>query len=118
MALIDRLKLTFTEIGNRIYALSSQTKFTKVILNVPAGAGNAATGGGVLDYSQTVVDTRVTSASLIMLNLGSMVDGDENDAELLDVQSLAARPANGAFDIIITFSSPTSGAIPVIYRVG
>ncbi len=81
------------------------------VLNLPA---NSKT----YEYSQKVTDVRVNPNSLITLSLGSMLDTDENDSEMLDMVALAARPATGSFDIVITFSSPQSGPVPIIYKIG
>ena len=50
--------------------------------------------------------------------LAPVADTDENDPELLDLVVLHAtpKPSTGEIEFLITFSSPTSGPIPILYR--
>lgn len=87
----------------------------------------AATGGGAglsglatvtvpnnrLEWSQTVAAVGVTPSQRIMVALGSHLDADENDAEMLDVAAMSAAAGTDQITFEMAFSTPTAGPIKI-----
>lgn len=69
-------------------------------------------------HRQVVSVPTITPTSKVEVMLAPAEDTDENDPELLDLVVLHAtpKPATGEIEFLITFSSPTSGPIPILYR--
>jgi hypothetical protein len=67
--------------------------------------------------ASVTVTAAVVPTSRIVVVLGTMLDADENAAELLDVASLAAVPGTGSFVIHASFLTPTAGAVPINWSV-
>lgn len=97
------------------------------------GAGNflrgdgtwAAAGGGSggtatvtvpasrFEHEQVITAAGVTPSSRVTLSLGTMNDADENAADMLDIAGMGARPGTGTITVLLAFSTPTSGPIPI-----
>lgn len=84
---------------------------------VSAGAGVVTVPGpaGRYEHTENIVDAAVTAAKKIMVWLSPALDTDENDPEMLAVDSIAALAKNGSFDVTMTFPEPTSGPIKFNY---
>ena len=118
-----------TEVDGKQDTLVSATNIKTINGNTLLGAGDLAVTASVLAGSAVLtvangaisasatVTAAVTPSSRIVVALGTMLDGDENDAELLDVAALAAVPGIGSFVIQAAFLTPTAGAVPVNWSV-
>lgn len=89
-------------------------------INSSGGGGSALSGEatvdipdgpGVLFHVETVAAVGVTPLNVVMLSLHPGTDEDENDPEMLDIRSLAARPLADQIEITATFGVPTSGPV-------
>lgn len=69
-------------------------------------------------HRQIVAAPSITPTAKVEVMLAPVADTDENDPELLDLVALHAtpKPASGEIEFLITFSSPTRGPIPILYR--
>ena len=67
--------------------------------------------GGVIEWTETVTATGVTSGNAVLLSLAPGTDADENDPEMLDVLAMSARPLTGQIEITANFATPTSGPV-------
>jgi len=72
---------------------------------------------GLLEHSQVVALSGVTSSSRVQLSLAPHLDDDENSHEMLDVVSLTAIPSTDQFEVYAAFSQPTSGPVKLNYMV-
>lgn len=87
---------------------------------VDAAAGGALKGtvtvtvpANRLEWTETVAATGVTGASVAMICLAPHADGDENDAELLDIAAMSALPGTDSLTIDLAFLTPTQGPIKI-----
>jgi hypothetical protein len=82
-----------------------------------AGALTANVPGpdGRIEHSETLTASGITPASRVFLSLAPVSDADENDAELIDLTSIAAAPGTGQLTVAMTFAAPVSGPIKLIY---
>lgn len=113
MTLIDGINALAAAVRDKLNTkapLAHVHGWTGVTLNLPAGAG-------VVDATQTVADAGVTAASTIELKLAATTADDENEAETISLDSLAADPASGSFDIIAAFRERHAGPIKLQYRI-
>lgn len=76
-----------------------------------------STLGGRFEDRETITAAGVTPSSVINIKLAPALDTDENDPEMIDLESLVAIPGTGQFEIIATFGSPHSGLIKLQYQV-
>lgn len=69
-------------------------------------------------HRQVVSAPSLQPTAKVEVMLAPVEDTDENDPELLDLVVLHAtpKPATGEIEFLITFSSPASGPIPILYR--
>jgi hypothetical protein len=89
----------------------------------PNTAGGTVTidlpdGRGVLEWTETVAAVGVTPADTLAAFFAAGLDGDENNAELLDPACNPVAIA-GTDEIIITatFREPISGPVKIIWKV-
>lgn len=65
----------------------------------------------VFDWRETVAAPGVTAGNRITVNLGSHLDTDENDPELLDIRALGAVAGTDTITFILAFAIPARGPI-------
>lgn len=89
-------------------------------LTIAAAGGSGLTGtatvtvaNGSYEHTETVAAVGVTASSKVLLSLGTMVDADENDPEMVDVATMGATPGTDTLSIQIAFHGPMRGAIPI-----
>lgn len=73
---------------------------------------------GVFEHRETISDASVSASSKIVLSLAGSTDGDENDAEMLDLYGMSAIPADGNITVVMSFKEKTSGPIKLNYSIG
>ena len=86
-----------------------------------AAAGGGGIGGtatvtvpnGRFEHEQTITATGVTASSRVTLSLGAMADAAENAADMLDIASMGAIPGTGQITVLLSFTEPHAGAIPI-----
>lgn len=78
-----------------------------------AGVATVTVPNNRLEWSQTVTATGVTTLDRIVASIGAHVDGDENDAEMLDVMGLSATAGSGQITVTLAFAAPTAGPIKI-----
>jgi hypothetical protein len=74
-------------------------------------------GKGAFEVSTTVASVGVTPASVILTKLAPALDTDENDPELLSLDTLIAVPGTDQFTLLATFRELTSGIIKIQYQI-
>lgn len=74
-------------------------------------------GSGVIAHTEIVAAVGVTLSNVVILTLHPGDDADENDPEMLDVRSLAARPLTDEIEITVTFGVPASGPVRLNWSV-
>ena len=91
------------------YVLETAMAWTAETLTLPTSRTS---------HRQVVSAPTITPTSKVEVMLAPVEDTDENDPELLDLVVLHAtpKPATGEIEFLITFSSATSGPIPILYR--
>jgi hypothetical protein len=80
------------------------------------GAGGTATvtvPNGRYEHEQVITAVGVTGSSRVTLSLGTMADSAENAADMLDVASIGAIPGTDQITVLLAFSAPTAGPIPI-----
>jgi len=107
--LLDRANHTGQQPIASITGLSAALTWTAATLTIPSSTTS---------HRQVVSAPSITLTSKVEVMLAPVEDTDENDPELLDLVVLHAtpKPATGEIEFLITFSSPTSGPIPILYR--
>jgi len=76
-----------------------------------AGMATVTVPANALEHTETVSAAGVTAGRIVVAGIAPHLDGDENDAELLDIVALSAAPGSGQITFDIAFSAPTQGAI-------
>jgi hypothetical protein len=80
------------------------------------GAGGTATitvPNGRFEHEETVTATGVTASSRVTLSLGTMLDAAENAADMLDIASIGAVPGTDQITVLLSFTEPHAGPIPI-----
>jgi hypothetical protein len=74
-------------------------------------------GRGAFEVSAVVASVGVTTSSIILTKLAPALDTDENDPEMLSLDTLIAIPGTDQFTLLATFRELTSGIIKTHYQV-
>ena len=80
------------------------------------GAGGTATvtvPNSRIEHEQVIMATGVTPTSRVTLSLGAMDDDDENAADMLDIASMGAIPGTDQITVLLAFTEPHAGPIPL-----
>jgi len=91
------------------YVLETAMAWTAATLTLPTSRTS---------HRQVVSALSLQPTAKVEVMLAPVEDTDENDPEMLDLVVLHAtpKPATGEIEFLITFSSPTRGPIPILYR--
>ena len=108
---------TTTALAGKADAAATTTALSGKQATILAGTATVTAANGAIEVSQTVAAVGVTGSSRVFASLGAMADSAENDAEMLDVLSLAAVPGTDTITFEMAFASPQSGAIPINWSV-
>jgi hypothetical protein len=89
-------------------------------LTIAASGGSGLSGlatvsvpNNRLEWSETVAATGVTASQRIMVSIGSHLDADENDAEMLDVAAMSAAAGTDQITFEMAFAVPVAGPIKI-----
>lgn len=74
--------------------------------------------GGRREYSETIVDTDITSSNLIITSLAATSSADENETEFIDLTSFNAVAGSGNVTFTVAFSDKHAGPIKLNYIKG
>jgi hypothetical protein len=72
---------------------------------------------GALEWTETVAAPGVLATNTILALLAPGSDADENNADLIDLITLVARPELDSITFTLTVSSPASGPILINWKV-
>jgi hypothetical protein len=106
-----------TALNAKADATATSTALSGKQATILAGTATVTVANNAIEVSQTVAAVGVTGSSRVFASLGAMADSAENDAEMLDVLSLAAVPGADVITFDMAFASPQSGAIPINWSV-
>jgi hypothetical protein len=82
------------------------------------GAATVTVPNGSREWSESVSVAGASATSRVSVWLAPAADGDENDPEMLDLQTLWAVPGSGTVTFGLTFSYPQSGPVKLNYLIG
>jgi hypothetical protein len=104
--------------GTTGQVLAKASDFDRDTTWVTAGGGAGGTATVTVpnaryEHSETITATGVTPTSRVTLALGLMDDQAQNSADMLDIASMGAVPGTNQITVQMSFSTPTSGPIPI-----
>ena len=91
----------------------------------PPGSGNPWLIGtitlpdkqGVYEYRETISYAGALPSDTILIKLAHTQDSDENDPEMVGLETLIATPGTDSFEVLVTFTERHSGPLKLHYQV-
>lgn len=83
----------------------------------PSSVLTATVPSARIEHYEMLALPGVTPSSRIMLSLASHGAADENEADMLDIQSMSATAGTDQIEIVIAFGEPQSGPIKILAQV-